>query len=275
MRLKDQARKRHRSYLEQLGIFDVPKIIEDDRKEILRLSVWSWQQFMSSLDHSRVLHPFGNGVTHVGNTKSGENEEQGITGVNPHGTPVENSGLLPVVPEPRDRELLPVMGIEIISGDGDDDEEEERVVTTPSHSLLQCNTCAIRDNCPKAKANAACAYEIPIVVTSKNQMRRLQDAVIEAQYQRTARMLMFEQVNGGYADGNTSAELDRLQKMINAKRDAEKSGFSLHMDVHDDAGTGVMSRVFGRDVGDAVTALPEAIDSQQIMDAEIVETDRE
>lgn len=268
-RLKDQSRKRHRSYIEQQG-FDAQKIIDDDRKEILRLSVWSWQQYMASLDRARVMNPFGAGpvgVTPQPGNPDGENAERGGDPVTPQGPPPENSRLLPVVPTRRDPVLLPVMGIEIITGTGEGEEEtEERLITTPSRSLLQCNTCAIREHCVKAQPGAECAYEIPVQVTSKNQMKRLQDALIEAQYQRAARMIMFEQVQGGYADANTSAEIDRLQKLINAKRDSEKSGFSLHMDVHDDKGVGVMSRMFGHEAGDAMTALPAPVQAADLMD---------
>jgi len=279
-RLKDQSRKRHKGYLERQG-FDADKILGDDRKEVLRLSVWSWQQFMGSLDRARVFNPFGggSGVTPQGSFGDSDSTEPTPSAVDLPPTSPENGGLLPVPVEHRDPVLIPIMGIEVVTTKSEDEngeDFEERLVTTPSNaSLLQCNTCHIREFCPKAKANASCAYEIPIQVTSKNQMRRLQDALIEMQFQRTARMLMFEQAQGGYSDQNASAEIDRLQKLINAKRDGEKSGFTLTVSASDDKGVGVMSRVFGRDAGDAVTALPEAVDAQDFIDAEIIEDTEE
>jgi hypothetical protein len=45
---KDEARKRHRTLFTSAG-FDAEKIAADDRIEVTRLSIWSWQQLAASL----------------------------------------------------------------------------------------------------------------------------------------------------------------------------------------------------------------------------------
>lgn len=47
--MKDQARKKERYVLQSNG-FDVDKIYADDPKELLRLSLWSWQQLMNKIN---------------------------------------------------------------------------------------------------------------------------------------------------------------------------------------------------------------------------------
>jgi hypothetical protein len=272
---KEQSRKRHRSYIDQQG-FDAQLIIDDDRKEVLRLSVWSWRQFMASLDHQRVMQPFG--VTPRAAINYGGNEERAPDALDPLHPDTGNGRLLPAVPVKRELKPLPIVGITTTTTQNDDGEDvEEHLMKGSSQSLLRCDNCEIRDMCTEFSAGSECAFEFPAYVSTKNQMRALQDWLIELQTQRVQRMSMIEQLKGGYADANLSVEEDRLQRMINAKREAEKSGFTLHVEAHNNGEAGAISRLFGRDVGDASTALPMAISSEQVMedsgivDAEIVD----
>jgi hypothetical protein len=263
---KDQARKRHRSYIEQQG-FDAAKIIADDRHEILRLSVWSWQQFMASIDRDRVLRPFG--VTRQPGTPDGTDAEPASDGVDTPGTSTGNDRL----PATRDLKMLPIVGITTITGTGEDGEEtEEHLMQASSKSLLRCDNCEIRDMCPEFRPGHECAYEFPAYVSTKNQMRALQDFLIKLQTQRVLRMSMMEQLKGGYADQNLSAEADRLQRMIKAKQEAERQGFSLHIEASSSGEAGAISRIFGRDVGDASSALPQVQSTTEFM-SDIVEAE--
>jgi hypothetical protein len=279
MKYKDQARNRHRSYIDSQG-FDAQKIIDDDRHEVLRLSVWSWTEFMASIEHHRVMQPFGggSGVTPPLDTPDEENAERGSEGVDTLPPGSRNDRLLPAVPVTRPLKLIPILGVETISGKNEDGEDvEERVMHAPSKSLLRCDSCEIRDMCPEFSQGSECAFEFPAYVRTKNQMRALQDWLIQHQTQRVQRMMMIEQIKGGYADANLSAEEDRLQRMIKAKQDAEREGFSLHIQASSSGEMGAISRLFGKEVGDEATSLPHVISTSEIMrnsdivDAEIVE----
>jgi hypothetical protein len=268
-KFKDQARKRHRSYIEQQG-FDVGKILDDDRKEVLRLSVWSWQQFMASLGGPPRVTPHG---------QSGpeQNRERAGSAVDPHGQDRGTARLLPAVPEKRSRTLLPVIGVTRSGGDeGAEDGSESLLGATPK-SLMRCDTCVIRDVCPEFSQNSECAYELPVDLTSKNQLRHAFDTVLSMQFQRIARMSMIEQLQGGYADQNLSAEIDRFGRLTKLRHDAEKSGVTVTIAAQGDAGTGAISRLFGRDVGDQVTdrALPAPVTTAEVIgsyvDADVVE----
>ena len=130
---------------------------------------------------------------------------------------------------------------------------------------MRCSNCYIRDLCPEFREGASCAYKIPVQVTSKRQMRSLQDTLIAMQTQRVMVMRMIEQVKGGYADANTSAELDRLQRMIKHKWEAEKSGFRLTIEADGTAKDGILTNLLGTDVGDQMTTLEEPVDAKEAM----------
>jgi hypothetical protein len=51
---KDQCRNQHRTYLEKQG-FNVDKLLADDRREVLRLSLWSWGKFTDSMDKYSLI----------------------------------------------------------------------------------------------------------------------------------------------------------------------------------------------------------------------------
>lgn len=254
---KAQCRSRHRSWIEQNG-FDAQAILDDDPKEVLRLSVWSWQQYVAALN-SRVSNP-------TGNTDSGNGEL--LPGA--VGDPAGNTVNVPAVREPRGEVLIPVIGIH----QADDEEGEEPLLGVQDASLMQCDNCYVRDLCPEVKAGASCAYKIPVQVTSKRQMRALQDTLISMQTQRVMMMRMIEQFKGGYADANTSSEMDRLQRMIKHKWESEKAGFRLTIEADGTAKDGILSNLLGSDVGDEVTALEEPRNADDAMrDMDIVEAD--
>lgn len=257
---KDQARKRHRSWIEAQG-FDVDKILDDDRKEVLRLSVWSWQQYMNSLGGPPRVTP------HV-TSSPGQNGERPGERVDPLGGEQGTPRLLPAVPEKRSKTLLPVVGIRPTPEDEDPENGSESLLAPSSASLMRCDTCVIRDVCPEFKPGAECAYELPVDITSKNQLRHAFDTVISMQFQRIAQMRLIEQLRGGYVDENLSAEMDRFSRMVKVKGDAEKQGISINIEGKGDAGTGAISRLFGRDVGDQVTELPQPVKAEEILSIE-------
>jgi hypothetical protein len=70
--------------------------------------------------------------------------------------------------------------------------------------------------------------------------------------------------------------LDRLQRMIKHKWEAEKSGFRLTIEADGASKDGILSNLLGTDVGDEMSAFPEPRDAgdamreMDIQDAEIV-----
>jgi hypothetical protein len=153
----------------------------------------------------------------------------------------------------------------------DGTETQRRMLRSPGVSLLQCDTCHINDVCTKMRPGAECAYEIPVEIRTTTQLAALQDTLIELQTQRVFRSSFFEQIQGGAIDKNTSAEYDRLNRMISSKVEASKDSLSIKIEATGNARAGMISNIFGREAAERVTALPAPLDTGSILDAEIVE----
>ena len=252
MKYKDQARRRHRSWFEQNG-FDADKIANDDDNEILRLSIWSWKKFVEDIN--------SRGVTTPPETMKTGNEDPGAPAVDTQGDRLGNA----VVLHRRETTRIPVMGTQE-NADGD------REFRSRSDSMRLCNTCSLRNNCPGFEADSNCLYDIPITVRTPAQIRALYDGIIEMQSQRVMFMQMHEQLSGGYVDDNLSREIDRLQRLVKAKYDFEREGFTLKVEASGPAQSGMISRIFGNDAARQLSQAehPVVYDADNIIEAEIL-----
>jgi hypothetical protein len=267
---KEQARKRHRTLFNNNG-FDADKIANDDPTEVLRLSVWSFQQFE---EYVNKHHRTGSGVTtpfsHADPPKA-ETEEDEVD------TPLEKEGKnLPTVVTPRGTELLPIMAITSSKSDDDDDEEEGvPLINNRSDSARVCDSCFLAERCPGYEAGSNCAYNIPITVRTREQLRALRYGMLEMQTQRVFFMRFAEDVSGGYADPNLSAELRLLDTMIKDTEHMEQEGFDVSLRIKGSgqaAEAGMISRIFGRDTGVQVQELEAGgVLADDIMEGQIVE----
>jgi hypothetical protein len=275
-RYKDAARKRHRTYFIQHG-FDHEAIEKDDNKEVLRLSIWSWKQQMLHLERTP-------GAEVVAIPPPSDTEgvaEVGTTDVGTPGAEMRKSGTTPVR-ERSERLTLPVLGITTQRVEQPDNGEalDIPLLTTRSQSMRVCDSCFLANKCPAFSPGSNCAYDIPMEIRTKDQMKALQHALIEIQSQRVLFMRMAEDLEGGYADPNLSSELDRLQKMIKISTELESDQFSIRFEARGagDGGAGVLSRLFGRDAGEQSRALPggpvPAEDAVQYLDAEVIDVYR-
>jgi hypothetical protein len=270
---KDSARKRHRTLFTSNG-FDAQKIEDDDRDEVLRLSIWSWQQLMLHLDRGEV-------VTNQPNEPDEANAEVPGDAVVMPDTEVRNSVTTVVVPEKRPTTTIPVMGLDTLHEkyiDAEDGETKERAVSlvvTRSESMRVCDSCFLSAKCPAFLPGSNCAYNIPITIRTKDQMKSLQDSLIDMQSQRVMFLKMTEDIEGGYADPNLSSEIDRLQKLIKVKTELEQDSFSVKFEAKGTNGqAGIMSRLFGREAGEKARALPQEISADKaLVEMDVIDVD--
>lgn len=263
MAYKEQSRKRHRSYINQIG-FDAAKIEADDTTEVLKLSIWSWQQLVANIERHKP-------VTTSAKTAEPPNAETPGAEVDTYDPQKRNSAVAIRQRDPEEIEVMP--GFEIDSyvdrytdAEGVRRERNAPLMRNTGTSLRVCDTCFLKDKCPKFEPGANCAYKLPIEIRTKEQLRSLQDVLVEMQAQRVAFMRMAEDMEGGYADPNLSGEMDRLQRIIDRKDEMEREGFSLTIQAKQ-RGTGdggMISRLFGKDAGQQAQQLPEPISVESV-----------
>ena len=144
------------------------------------------------------------------------------------------------------------------------------LAAAPDGSFLACSSCYIRNECPEYEPGASCKFRIPVLVETASQLRAVLNTVIQVQTQRVMTMTMMEQAKGGYADANTGSEIDRLGRLIKLRTEAEKSSITLSVTATGDAAkTGYISSLLGKDAGDRLTALPEPVSPDKVMNGTV------
>jgi hypothetical protein len=254
---KDQARPRYKNVIQKAGL-DFDKIINDDNKEVTRLAIWSYLELEKSVDKKKPPH-----LTVVNDEKLSDNSvdidspgSAETLGLDPDysalevrkDSAVERSKIIDR--DPSETRTLPVFSVNtktVIDKDesGRDLIRDVPILETTSSSLRQCNSCFVAANCPAFKPDNACAFNLPVEVKTKDQLKGLLNAVIEMQGARVAFSRFAEELNGGYPDPNTGQEIDRLFKIVKSLKELEDNREFVRMTVERQTSGGVMSALFG------------------------------
>ena len=276
-RMKNQARPRYKSVVEKAGL-DYLEFSKDSTLEATRVAVWSYLQLEKSMDKKTPdLHIIEGGKEFVqkkvvsDNSNFNENDFFGL-GVSPSDNKVVEerkvSATELVQRAPEELTNLPVFGYEMkdivdSDGSGKDVIRSVPVVSNLITSVRQCDTCFVASNCPAFKPSNTCAFNLPIEVKTKEQLKGLLTAIIEMQGTRVAFMRYAEQLNGDYADPNLSQEIDRLIKLVKEVDEMGTSKETLQITASRHASSGVLSAIFGDKV-QAMREYPQAIPEEQV-----------
>ena len=273
-RMKAQARPRYKTIVEKAGL-DYLGFSQDNTLEATRVAVWSYLQLETSMDKKTPnFHLIEGGKEPL----VSDNSDTLYTGLGMElgGYPSDNSA--PEVRknssaeliqrDPNEVQNLPVFGYKmktIVDTDenGKDVLMDIPVVQTQQSSLRQCDTCFVAANCPAFKPSNTCAFNLPIEVKTKEQLKALMTSMIEMQGQRVAFMRFAEEMNGGYADPNVSQEVDRLIKMVERVNDMNSDKEFIQITASRQSSGGVLSAIFG-DKAQALRELPEALKEEQV-----------
>ena len=261
-KMKEQARPRYKAVYEKAGL-DFDKIIEDDPVEVAKLALWSYDQFEERFN--MINNPFLSPDDDFDDEELYDNSGETLSVKSAETTPSvydkKGSGIRKLEPRnPLDMMTLPVFGTEIKQvveqdEDGHDVLKDVPIIKSSSNSLRMCDTCFVAANCPAFKPQNMCAFNLPIEVKTKEQLRALLNSLVEMQGQRIAFARFSEEINGGYPDPNTGTEMDRLMKMVKSIKDLEDTSSFVRMTVEAKGGGGVLSQIFG-DKAQTLTELP-------------------
>ena len=273
-RMKDQARPRYKTLVESIGL-DYLSFKEDTTTEATKLAVWSYRKLEESMDKKTPdLHIIegGNGSQLSDNSDtpllSGLGQLEGYLSDN-SGSEVSKVERTEVVQrDPNEVAPLPVFGYKLKTVVEQDEEgrdvlKEVPMVHTQSASLRQCDTCFVAANCPAFKPQNSCAFNLPVEVKTREQLKALLTAIIEMQGQRVAFMRFAEEMNGGYADPNVSKEIDRLMKLVGQVKEMESNKEFIQITAQRQSAGGVLSAIFG-DRAQALKELPESLKEDQV-----------
>jgi len=264
---REQGRKRHRTYLASQG-FDVEAYEYGDVTESLKVAVWSWQRFVDHLNNRPTKHA----VTMIPDQAPGGNAENTNMEVEMQREEARKNIPTPADEDDGERMLLPGLTLSMVTRselgkDGEKVEKQEPLVGISERSTRQCDTCYLASKCRAYRPGHSCAYDIPIMLKTRDQYTAAEDALISMQFQRVAFMRLVEEAEGGYADPNLSKEIDLLHRMLERRRDHDSQTFSLSVkaSARAEGGAGLIARLFGRDASEQARALPQPVPSDQLI----------
>jgi hypothetical protein len=247
---KEESRRRHRTLFTNAG-FDAAKIADpSDKTEVLRLAIWSWQHLVADINRRAGITVVTD-ITDVPVYDSAELPDDEVTTT--HGGK-RNGELVPSAPEPRAKKLFP--GLEPVIR-AEDNTPTLRNLGTSSR---MCDTCFLKDRgCPEYKPGAECAYGLP--PGDMLTIEEMEDMALQIQFGRVQFMRLVEDVEGGMADPALSSELDRLTRMVKAKRDGGMFELHEHRSVRVPAteeGRGFIAGLLGPAAGDRLREVEQA-----------------
>jgi hypothetical protein len=269
-KMMGQARKRYSSVIAKANL-DYDAFLKNNGVESSKVAVWSYQQLEKSMDKKRPdLHIIDGGKEPL----LSDNSETPLlsTFAETWGDLSDNSDLEmrkdSAVEEPKkliERDptevtSLPVFGYKMktivdVDDEGNEVLKEVPLVQTSGTSLRQCDTCFVASNCPAFKPQNSCAFNLPVAIQTKEQLKALLNAVIEMQGARVAFSRFAEELNGGYPDPNTSQEIDRLFKLVKGMKELEENREFIRITAERQSSGGVLSAIFG-DRAQALKDLP-------------------
>lgn len=267
---REQGKKRHRTYFRDIGI-NTDHIDTDDSDELLKLSIWSWQQQINTINKQPAAKQLATKARDAGESGNAENttgETANTRSAAHHHTNPETA--------PTRRTKRPVPGWHMeeqeethTDPDGTRRRRSLPLVRTSSDSVLQCSGCYLAGKCPAFEPGAECVYDMPVEIRTRDQLAAVQAALLEMQVRRVMMMQLAEQVEGGYSDPNLSSEIDRANRMIKSKQEAEIEGFQISIKASQQAnqqaaGAGVLSRLFGREASEPARELPAPVETKSV-----------
>jgi hypothetical protein len=251
---KADARHKHISDMERLGV-DPELVAADDRTEATKLAVFSWQQWEER--HARRA----NLVPLPSNSDASQSRHPS------NGT----AALVNNAPVPRHDTVLPAMMLTTTTSrykdaEGRDVIEDTAAIASTAVSMRVCDNCYLSRNCPAFNPGHACAYAIPIEIRTKDQLQHAMRAMVEMQGQRVMFARFAEELDGQGADPTVSAEMDRFFRVLKDMKDISDTRDVLRLEMDARAGAGMLSRLFGGEVGSRARAVSTPMDADDVVD---------
>lgn len=254
---KSEVRTRYADAIAALGINEWG-VLADEPDAVASLALRSWVAYGDSLDTARVLSIVRPDESEASNSVVSDQPVR------------ESRPPALATPTQRERHVLPSMGVyqQVVEDEHGGVVEENLYVSSTSSSIRNCDNCHLAAACPAVQPGASCAFAMPVEIRTKDQLQKVLQAVIEVQTQRVFQARFAEEVQGQELAPDTGAEMDRLFKLTEKMRDImdNRDTLRISVDARGGANGGVLSRLFGAQVGSAAKTLDTPVDSNDVID---------
>lgn len=255
---KLSKRQQHRAAIEALGV-DFDAVLADDAAACARLAIRSWIMFARSIGPRNLPEQPIDTSSEVSNPDFSRPLNDGSAAVRVDSDRSEGRHV-----------MLPVIGLEQLTVthkdlDGDERSTVVETLSVNTESLRRCDTCSLSLQCPSFAPGERCAYNIPVVIRSKDQLQGVLRAMVEVQTQRVLFQRFGEEVTGT-PDPDVGKEMDRLFNMVEKWKDIEDNRDTLEVSVKAKGQMGMLSRLFGSKVGTNAMVLDSPVSSDAVID---------
>lgn len=272
---KESARKKHRPDIVRLiGPEAYEAVMEDDVKEVARLAVKSWQAWEEKTfgtPSTAAYHPLGEDDDEAeydpNNSQIVANSPSTALASNPVPA-TTNIAITPILTRhASEKKLLPVLGLETIVDNhvetdsegneiGDFKGDDTTVIRYVSNGIRNCDSCYLAPRCPEFREHAECAFELPVEIKTKAQLRAVINAMITMQASRIFFAKLGEEMEGQGMDPALSSEMDRFFRMVQSAKDIEDTRDLIKFNMEARSSAGVLNRIFGKTPNAAPVATP-------------------
>lgn len=242
-----QAIEQHWRQIESLQV-DPQELVDDEPAANMRLAVRSW-----------ALWSVKGKVVAIDSRRK-----------QPAPAPAQGDGLAIEVATPRapvkerERVLLPVMVSETLPPMAEGG-ATATVYAPAKRPMMACASCKLSAHCPSCDAEATCAFELPVMIRTKADMQNFVASLLEMQGQRIFLARYGEDLLGQGLDPAVSAEIERFFRLRESIQRTEQAANNQLVTVT--AQAGVLSRLFGAEVGEAQTRLAQEIPTAELTEA--------
>jgi hypothetical protein len=271
---KHMKRQRYASAIEALGV-DVGAVLADDPKETARLAILSWLAMESYINAGKRLESSDRlpAVVTNGHVSTSNGSVPDLSGV----------ASAPLATRHGSTVALPLVSLSSVSHQTTDEQGNPitttyNLIESSQESVRQCDTCSLSAACPGYQQQAACSYNIPVVVRTKDQRQAVLRTLVEIQTQRILMGSFAEQVQGE-RDDQVGKEMDRLFNMVEKWKNIEEQTTKLHIGIEAsgpdaDGNLGMISALFGSQAGQNARMLDVPMLSEELIEeAELVPED--
>ena len=124
----------------------------------------------------------------------------------------------------------------------------EEALLRVTNVFLTCNTCYLKDACPKFNEGERCSYELPVELNDGKDILEMVKSVVKIQYGRIVRGKLIEESDGGVPDKVLTEEIKTLMSILKDMKELSDSSDSLTIKAKGKASSGIIQKLFGGDM---------------------------
>lgn len=175
--------------------------------------------------------------------------------------------------QPRERARVPLPVLREVTYAAEPGEVPTTGIEVNKSLLRSCDSCNLSQMCPQYDPGSRCAFNMPMTIQTKQDIRAAQAALLEIQLARITMSRFAEDLLSQGLDPTLSQEMERFFRMVEAVKRSDQVVEQIQITATSESGA--ISRLFGDAAGRANTQLAAPVSANElseiVYDAEMVD----